>query len=108
MSLKYVVAIIRPDVLDALEVKLGSLHIRGMTVSKVKGFGEYVDFLAKSHLTEHIKIEIFIEESRLEALTTGIMDIAHSDVPGAGIVAIMPVEKFFHIRTRSEALPDES
>ena len=108
MSLKYVVAIIRPDVLDALEAKLGILHIRGLTVSKVKGFGEYVDFLAKSHLTEHIKIEIFIEESKVEAVATAIMDIAHSDVPGAGIVAIMPVEKFFHIRTQSEALPDES
>lgn len=108
MSLKYVVAIIRPDVLDALEAKLGSLHVRGLTVSKVQGFGEYVDFLAKSHLTEHIKIEIFVEESKLEALTTAIMDIAHSDVPGAGIVAVMPVEKFLHVRTRSEALPDES
>lgn len=108
MSLKYVVAVIRADVLNALEAKLGSLHIRGLTVSKVKGFGEYVDFLAKSHLTEHIKIEIFIEESRLEALTTAIMDIAHSDVPGAGIVAVMPVEKFLHVRTRSETFPDES
>lgn len=108
MSLKYVVAIIRPDVLRALEVKLGSLHVRGMTVTKVKGCGEYTDFFSKNHLTEHIKIEIFIEESRLEALTNAIMDVAHSDVPGAGIVAVMPVEKLLHVRTRSETLPDES
>ena len=107
MSLKYVVAVIRADVLDALEAKLVSLHVRGLTVSKVKGFGEYVDFLAKSHLTEHMKVEIFVEESKVEALTTAIIDIAHSDVPGAGIVAVMPVEKFVHVRTRSETLPDE-
>ena len=108
MSLKYVVAIIRPDVLNALEAKLGSLHVRGLTVPKVKGFGEYTDFFSKNRLTEHIKIEIFVEESKLEALTNAIMDIAHSDVPGAGIVAVMPVEKFLHVRTRSENLPDES
>lgn len=108
MSLKYVVAVIRADVLDALEVKLSSLHVRGLTVSKVKGFGEYLDILARSHLTEHMKVEIFVEESKLEALTTAIIDIAHSDVPGAGIVAVMPVEKFLHVRTRSETLPDES
>jgi Cu(I)/Ag(I) efflux system protein CusF len=107
MNLKYVVAVIRADVLDALEVKLASLQVRGLTVSKVKGFGEYVDFLAKSHLTEHIKVEIFVEDSKAEAVAAAIMDIAHSEVPGAGIVAMMPVEKFFHIRTRSETLPDE-
>ena len=108
MNLKYVVAVIRADVLDALEAKLASLHVRGLTVSKVKGFGEYMDFLAKSHLTEHIKVEIFVDDSKAEAVATAIMDIAHSEVPGAGIVAMMPVEKFFHIRTRSETLPDQS
>ena len=106
MSLKYVIAIIRPDVLDALEAQLANLHVRGMTVTKVKGFGEYIDFLSKSHLTEHLKIEIFVDESMAEAVTNAIMDAAHSDVPGAGIVAVLPVEKFFHIRTRSETLPD--
>lgn len=107
MSFKYVVAIIRPDVLSALEVKLGSLHVRGMTVTKVNGFGGNPDFFAKNHLTEHIKIEIFVEESKLDALTTAIMDSAHSDVPGAGVVAVMPVEKFLHVSTRSETLPDQ-
>ncbi|MFD2274043.1 P-II family nitrogen regulator [Undibacterium arcticum] len=47
MNLKYVIAIIRPDVLAALETKLGSLHVRGLTVTKVKGFGEYTDFFSK-------------------------------------------------------------
>lgn len=102
MSFKYVVAIIRPDVLSALEVKLGSLHVRGMTVTKVKGFGGHPDFFPQNHLTEHIKIEIFVEGSKLDALITAIMDIAHSDVPGAGVVAVMPVEKFLHVHTRSE------
>ena len=108
MSLKYVVAIVRPDVLDALEGKLGSLHVRGMTATQVKGYGEYMNFFSKNHLIEHLKIEFFVEESMADAITNAIMDAAHSDIPGAGIVAVMPVEKFFHIRTRSETLPDES
>lgn len=107
MRFKYVIAIIHADVLDALEAKLGSLHMRGITVTKVMGFGEYTDFFSKSHLTEHIKVEIFVEESKAEAIANTVMDVAHSDVPGAGIVAILSVDKFFHIRTRSEALPDQ-
>lgn len=108
MRLKYVVAVIRPDALDALEAKLASLQMRGLTVTTVRGFGEYVDYLAKSHLTEHIKVEIFVEESKAEAIATAIMDVAHSDLPGAGFVVVIPVEKFFHIRTQSEVLPDAS
>ena len=101
MNVKYVIAIIRPDALMALETKLGSLHVQGMTVTKVKGFGEYTDFYSKNHLTEHLKVEIFVEESKVDELTNAILDVAHSDIPGAGILAVLPVDTFWHIRTRS-------
>jgi nitrogen regulatory protein P-II 1 len=106
MSLKYIVAIIRPDVLDALEVKLVSLQVRGLTATKVRGVGEYTDLLARDHLTDRIKVEIFVDATKAEVVTEAIMEVAHSDLPGAGIVAVMPVEKFFHVTTRSEVLPD--
>lgn len=108
MQFKYVTAIVRADTLVALEAKLGGLHVRGITVTKVMGFGEYTNFFSRDHLTEHIKVEAFVEESKSEALANAFMDAAHSDVPGAGVVAIMPVDKFFHIRTRSEMLPDRA
>lgn len=108
MGFKYVVAIIRGSVLEALEARLASLGVRGLTVSKVRGQGEYMDVLAKDHLVGHMKIEIFVGESNAEAVIDAIVEVAHSDVPGAGVVAVMPVEKFLHIRTRSATLPDES
>ncbi|OGB26673.1 MAG: transcriptional regulator [Burkholderiales bacterium RIFCSPLOWO2_02_FULL_57_36] len=108
MSLKYVVAIIRPDVLDALEARFESLQVPGMTVTKAKGFGKYANFFSKDHLTEHIKVEVFIEESRADTVIGAIRDVAHSDVPGAGIVAVLPVEQFFHLRTHSEVVPGKS
>jgi nitrogen regulatory protein PII len=101
MNVKYVIAIIRPDVLTELETKLYSLRIPGMTVTKVKGFGEYIDFYSKNHLTEHLKVEVFVEESKVDELTSAIMDVAHSDIPGAGILAVLPVDQFFHIRTQT-------
>lgn len=106
MHFKYIVAIVRPEVLAELEAKFGGLHVRGITATKVKGFGEYIDLLARNHLTEHIKVEAFVEESKADAVVDAILDVAHSNVPGAGIVAVMPVENFLHIRTRSETLPD--
>lgn len=108
MGYKYVIAVIRDDLLDALEAQLRRLRVRGLTVSKVKGYGEYKDFFSISQLTQHMRVEIFVDESKAETVANAIMEVARSDVEGAGIVAVMPVEKFFHIRTRSETLPDET
>ena len=108
MQFKYVVAIIRPDSLEQLEARFASIDIRGMTVTQVKGLGGYVNFFSRSHLVEHIKIEIFVEESKTGALTNAIIEVAGSDVPGAGVIAVLPVEQFFHVRTGSEALPEKT
>lgn len=108
MSFKYIVAVGHADILAALEQKLAGLQVRGLTISKGEGLGEYRNFFSITHLTEHMRVEIFVDESKADAVVNAIMEAAHSEVPGAGIVAVMPVEKFFHIRTRSETLPDES
>lgn len=108
MGYKYVIAIIRDDLLDALEAELRRLRVRGLTVSRVKGYGEYKNFFSISQLTPRMKVEIFVEESKAETVANAILDVAHSEVEGAGIVAVMPVEGFFHVRTRSATLPDET
>jgi nitrogen regulatory protein P-II 1 len=104
MNFKYIVAIVRSDAFHALEAKLASLRVGGMTVTTVKGFGEYRNYFVDDWLSEHRKIEIFAEESQVETLCDAILEVAHSDTPGAGIVAVMPVETFLHVRTRSETL----
>lgn len=108
MDFKYVIAIIRENALDALQRQLTVLQVRGLTMSKVKGVGEQRDFFSASQLTEHLQIQIFVEASKADAVVTAILDAADSDLPGAGIVAVMPVDRFLHIRTRSETLSDET
>jgi nitrogen regulatory protein P-II 1 len=46
MELKCVVAIVRLDVVEALERKLGAIHIHGVTVTKVRGFGVHPNYFA--------------------------------------------------------------
>ena len=108
MPFQYIVAIVRHDTLDAIEEAFHGLQVRGMTVSRVKGFGEYIDLWARNHLTEHLKIEVFVEAGKTDAVVTAILDSSRSDLPGAGIVAVLPVETFLHIRTRSATLPGEA
>lgn len=106
MSFKYVVAIIWPEFAVPLEAKLHSLGIGGITLSKVKGFGEYRNFFSGDGLTEHTKVEIFVEDNKVEALLAALEELASTGAPGSGIAAVVPVDKFLHLRTGTEVLPN--
>jgi len=106
MSYKKVTAIFRFELLDKVEKKLQELGVKGLSVSKVKGYGEYADFYAKDWLTTHARIELFLEKEDAEITAKAIMDAASLNMEGDGIVAILPVEKLYQIRTKTE-LNDE-
>jgi len=102
MKYRKVTAIFRFELLGKVEKKLQELGVKALSVSKVKGYGEYADFYAKNWLTSHARIELFLEEKDAELTARAIMDAASLDMEGDGIVAILPVEKLYRIRTKSE------
>jgi len=103
MSCQKVTAIIRSNLLEKVEHKLQEMSVRGLSVTKVKSYGEYANFYSKDWMVNNARIEIFIDEARANA----IMEAAHVGVEGDGIVAVLPVDKLYRIRTRSEATVDE-
>ncbi|ADG20925.1 P-II family nitrogen regulator [Paraburkholderia atlantica] len=105
MEFRCVVAIVRSDMLERLERRLGAIHVHGVTVSKVKGFGAHPNLFSNDWTTEHIKIEIFTQETNVDALVREITAIAHAGAGGDGVVAVFPVERFFRISTASKATP---
>ncbi len=108
MGLMYVIAVIRAGALEAVEQELVKVGVHGLTVIKVKGLGRHANFFSRDWLSEEAKIEIVAEETKVGAIVTAIMDAAHTGDPGDGIVTVLPVSKFFRIRTRSEALPEDA
>ncbi len=105
MEFRCVVAFVRSDMLQTLERRLGALHIHGVTVSKIKGFGAHPNLFSNDWTTEHIKIEIFTPETNVDALVREITSIAHAGAGGDGVVAVLPVERFFCIGLASEPMP---
>lgn len=102
MNYRKVTAIFRVDLLEKVERKLQDFGVKGLSVTKVKGYGEYADFYAKDWLTNYARIELFTEVCDAEAIAKEIMDAASLDMEGDGIVAILPVEKLYRIRTKAE------
>jgi len=102
MNFKKVTAIIRCESCEKVEQTLQKLGVHGFSISKVKGYGEYADLYSNDWLVSHARIEIFTEASKAEEIAEAIMEAAHVGLEGDGIIAVLPVEKLFRIRTRSE------
>jgi nitrogen regulatory protein P-II 1 len=104
--MKKVEAIIKPFKLDDVRDQLFDIGIRGLTVTEVKGFGrqkghtelyrgaEYVvDFLPK------VKVEVVVEEDRVEDVIQAILAGAKTGRIGDGKVFVTHVETAVRIRT---------
>ena len=104
--MKLITAIIKPFKLDEVKVALAAVHVEGMTVSEVKGFGrqkghtevyrgsEYtVDLLPK------IKIEAVVPDEVVARVIQAIIGAARTDKIGDGKIFVTPVEEVIRIRT---------
>ena len=109
MKFKYVIAIVPPEVVSALETRLIQAGIRGITLSKVKGFGEYKNFFTDDWLSDHVKVEVLADETKVPTLLDALVQAAGSDLPGSGIVAVVPVDSVLSLRTNAARnAPQES
>ncbi len=104
--MKLIVAVIKPFKLEEVKAALADIGIEGMTVTEVKGFGrqkghteiyrgsEYtVDFLPK------VKVEVAVDDSRVETAIDAITKAAHTGKIGDGKIFLMPIEEVVRIRT---------
>lgn len=108
MELSAVIATIRREVLEDVEQVLLEIGVAGVSISKVKGYGEYHNFFAADGLTENVRLEIFTRRDKVEAIAAAIVKKAHTGSPGDGIIAVYSIDKFINIRLRAEAIPDAS
>ena len=104
--MKLITAVIKPFKLDEVREALSEIGVAGITVTEVKGFGrqkghtelyrgaEYVvDFLPK------VKIEVGVDDDKLDAALEAITKAAHTGKIGDGKVFVATLEQAIRIRT---------
>ncbi len=102
MEWKKIVAIIRTDKLEEVESHLKEIRVRGISVTRGKGYGEYANFFTPDWLVTHARLEIFCKASRTDEIAKVIVEAAHTGMAGDGLVAVIPVERVYSIRTKTE------
>ncbi len=98
--MKLVVAVVKPFKLDEVKEALKDLGVHGLTLTEVQGFGrqrghtevyrgaEYeVEFVPK------MRLEIVVEDTQVDEVTTTIVDSAGTGKIGDGKVWVLPVEE---------------
>ena len=104
--MKKIEAIIKPFKLDDVKEALSDIGIYGMTVTEVNGYGrqkghkeiyrgaEYVvDFVPK------IKVEIVVNDERVQEAVDTIRNAANSGKIGDGKIFVLSVEQAIRVRT---------
>ena len=104
--MKLVVAILRPERLNAVLESLYNADVRGLTVSKVQGHGGEVEHVenyrgtsVKMALAEKIRIEIGVSNHFVQPTIDAILAGARTGDVGDGKIMVLPIEKIVRIRT---------
>ena len=104
--MKLLKCIIQPSKLDDVKEALATIHVQGMTISEVKGFGS-----RKGHSDQHsvaeyaldfepkVEIEVFIPDTMVRRVLDTVMQSAQSGKAGDGKIFIMNVDQAVRIRT---------
>jgi len=108
--MKKIEAYIQPFMLQKVTDGLHEIHIHGMTVYEVKGFGKEKDASYPHHSSDYVveftpkvKIEILCKDKYMEKIVDVIRKTAHTGRKGDGkIVVINAVERIISIRTSEE------
>ncbi|MEB3362376.1 MAG: P-II family nitrogen regulator [Synechococcaceae cyanobacterium] len=104
--MKKIEAIIRPFKLEDVKIALVNAGIVGMTVSEVRGFGRQkgqVERYRGSEFTveflQKLKLEIVVDDERVETVVNAIQDAAKTGEIGDGKIFISSVDSVIRIRT---------
>ena len=104
--MKKIEAIIRPFKLEDVKIALVNAGIVGMTVSEVRGFGRQkgqVERYRGSEFTveflQKLKLEIFVDDDRVDTVVNAIQDAARTGEIGDGKIFISTIDSVLRIRT---------
>jgi nitrogen regulatory protein P-II 2 len=113
--MKFIVAIIRPERLEAVQAMLAEREISLMTVSEVRGCGRQRGYTEvyrgrefQVRLLPKLKVEIAVNDSQAESAILAISEAAKTSPDGQigdGKIFVLPLEECIRIRTGERGAP---
>ena len=93
-----VVAILTITDFGLISTSIQKLNVPGVTVSTVKGFGDYINEFSEFGFSENLKVEVYTSAEQAEIVADTLSKLANEMTEGGGVVAIEPVSKLLNVR----------
>lgn len=108
--MKEITAYIQPFMLQKVSNALHAIHVRGMSITDIRGCGREKDTGAPEHqpwsdavdYTKKIKLEVICHDHEVEQIVTTILENAHTGNRGDGKIFVSNVEQAIRIRTKTK------
>lgn len=107
--MKMIIAVVRPEAVEAVKNALDEAQVHRMTVSHVKGCGKQKGFVEsyRGHKTSinllpKVRFEIAVNDNFVKTTVNAIMQAARTNNIGDGKIFVMPMEECYRIRTGEE------
>ena len=105
-QMKMVTCFIRPEKLEPITNMLDKLHIVGMTVTDVRGFGRQKGQVEHYRGGEYtirfvpkVRIDLVVPDEEVKKVMDSVGKIARTENVGDGKIFVTPVENAMRIRT---------
>ena len=105
-KMKMVTCIVRPEKLESITDVLDKLHIVGMTVTDVRGFGRqkgqvehYRGGEYKIRFINKVRVEIVVPDEDVKKVMEAVSKVASTGNVGDGKIFVSPIENALRIRT---------
>ena len=104
--MKYIIAIVQPHRLDAVREALQAIHVDGLTVSEVRGYGRQKGHKEVYRGAEYaiafvpkLKIEVAVPSERAEEVVAAIQSAARTGKVGDGKIFVLDLLSAVRVRT---------
>ncbi len=105
-QMKMVTCIVRPEKLESITNTLDKLHIVGMTVTDVRGFGRQkgqVEHYRGGEYTirfiNKVRIDVVVQDEDVKKVMDAVSKVAKTNSVGDGKIFVTPVDNAMRIRT---------
>ncbi|WP_027339250.1 P-II family nitrogen regulator [Halonatronum saccharophilum] len=109
--MKKVECIIRPDKLDDLIVVVEDLGVSGLNITQISGYGNqkgatkvYRGVTYEVKLKEKLKVEMVVEDDKVEDLVDEVIGAVKIDEVGDGKIFIYSIDEVVRIRTGEKGI----
>jgi len=77
---------------------IDKLNVPGITISRVQGFGDYLNEYSPQGLCDSLKVEIYSTSEQADTIAAALSKMAKNMTEGGGLVAIEPVSELLNVK----------